>query len=395
MQCKGYEGALSAFRSGFQANCDIFTEITQLLTVISSSFDSFLGAVPSIDVELPTKRRRSSLFVRLSGMVDFPNAEKRFSEIWKWAFGEISNLPTFGGAFVSHFLPIFNEIRNSYETEFHNLEERYSKLLTAIHDEESSYEDARKKYNHFCQSLESKHNSRNSDFSTAKSAYPSALDDVLSSLKHLNDTKLKCGIELEKCLLEFETIDRTRNEAIDSLLKNMSGVLSEYREHYVELLNGIRTRVDEISSQSDVEDSIDMLGRADQVERVDIDIPGFDFTVTEFLDVNKAFEDDLRKWKGKITETTCDGQLKAGEFVTVFEENPPVCSVETATGVMEVELAKLERVFKRQLARVNEEYDVLNPGEIVLAIDEVDSKLVVMNVFGTKFTLEKDKVTFV
>lgn len=163
----------------------------------------------------------------------------------------------------------------------------------------------------------------------------------------------------------------------------------------MELLNGIRTRVDEISSQSDVEDSIDMLGRADQVERVDIDIPGFDFTVTEFLDVNKAFEEDLRKWKGKITETSCDGQLKVGEFVTVIEENPPVCSVETATGVMNVELAKLERVFKRKLARVNEEYDVLNPGEIVLAIDEVDSKLVVMNVFGTKFTLEKDKVTFV
>ena len=395
MECHDYEGVLKSLRSGVQANIEIFSDVTSLLSLLNTSFATFISSLPKIDTSLPTKRRRSSLFRGLSGMVDFPNAEKQFSENWRWMFNEIAELPTLGQAFGVHFFPIFDEIWKSFERDFKAIEERYTKALATLRDEQAAYDDQRKKYETFCQSLENKHNSHSSDFSTAKAGYPIALEEVIASLQRFNEAKMKAGVEIENCLLEFETIDRTRNEAIDSLLKNMAGVLPQYRGRYSELLVGLRKRVGEISSQSDVEDSVDMLGRTGKIEMMDMDIPGFDFPVTEFMDYKQAFEEDMKKWTGKVNETVCNGELAAGAFVTVNEENGSSLVVETESGkVFTVDASKVEKAFERKLARVDEEYDVLNPGEVVLVINESDSGIDVMNVFGTVLTLAADKVTF-
>ena len=383
MKCAEYEEALEAMRGGFRANKEIFLEVSELIRSVNSSFDTFLGVIPKIDISLPTKRRRSSLFRKLSGMVEFPNAEKRFTELWKWIFSTLSGLPTFGGVLTTQFLPIFNEIWRAYETTFHEIEERIVSAVKAVRAEEQNYRDSYAKYQQFCRTLEAKRN--HSDLNTLKTSYPHVVQTVVSNLEKYNEKQLECGKVVEYCLLDFENADKTRSEAINALFVDLVTSLSEYRQQNKDVVEDLRQKVGGVSSVNDVEDSIDSLGQEQRPVTIDLHLPGFDFNVTEFVNAEEVFLQERKKWKGRMTN---------GDVVTVIDDSSDEYQAETASGnIITVQPSNIEKIFDRKLATMNEEFSVLNKGETVLVIDQSETTACVMNVFYDIFDVDTSIVT--
>ena len=384
MKCAEYAGALEAMREGFQANNEIFQEVWETINSVNASYASFMETIPKIDISLPTKRRSSSFFRRLSGIVEFPNAEKRFTELWKWLFSTLSELPTCGGVLTEHFLPLFKEIWHAYEASFHEIEERIVEAMQAMEREELAYQEVYTKYQQFCRQIESKHR-QPSEFNTLRATYPQYLQEVLTSLEKLNNTRLECGKTIEYCLLDFENADKTRKGAIDALFVDIISGLRDYGEHNKAVLDDLREKVSEISSMIDVEDSVDILHQTEKPETLDLHLPGFDFNISEFIDSEAAFASEMKKWKGK---------LPTGEFVTVIQDTGVEYKAETSGGVViTIPLTDVEKVFERKLAKMTETHDVLQKDEIVLVIDEHDSHSTVMNVFYNTFDIESRLLT--
>jgi hypothetical protein len=262
---------------------------------------------------------------------------------------------------------------------------------------ESAYAEYRK----YCEAIEALHTkSENNpalkpDFVAMKAGIRSVQDPALEASLQLNEGGQDTAVAVESFLLEFEEIDRAKYEELEQLFKDLSPLIEQLSGKYHEFVTGLESAVQGVTSLVDVSESVELEPTGEGTARVAVELPQFEFDVTAlpYVNVRELFDDELKKYRGKVSEDAPG--LSSQELVTVISKDGAKLVVEKSSGeTCTVPEAVIEKVFDRKLAKLNEAFERLRVGETVVVIEEpASAACIVLNVFRETFVVPASKLS--
>jgi hypothetical protein len=212
-------------------------------------------------------------------------------------------------------------------------------------------------------------------------------DGAIAALAELNASRQAVYLQFEQSLQDYEKIERNLHEEVGKALIDLSQMLSLLVANYEKLSGKLRDGVGGLSSREDVETTVQLEVRPDEVVSVRFDPPALNFDVTaiENVDIPALFGEELRKSTAHV--------IGENAVVTVIGDEDGIVTVELGDGTTMTKRSEdIEIVFRRKLARLQEDGEYAKAGEVVLVVGVADDAAACETVFGQSFAVASEKL---
>jgi hypothetical protein len=382
-------------------NRQILTDTIQVLHTICSKFDALVASISAIDISLPVHRQKQGMFSRLTGQLDFPNTEPNFTQAWTHTFSSGAALPHSGHVLRGGCLPHLSTIHESYQSKVADLESRWKRQLDLLDVSREQFQTTYTAYRKHCEAIEIAHTKSATnpeiipDFASLKASLKACQEPVVAAWREFSDAVQDAHLAVEGFMAEFEEIDQGRYEAVEQILKDLGIQLSELTPKYQKYVSDLEAEVQGVSSATEVSESFQLEPIPDSPVKISVALPVFDFDITSlpFLKTRELFQEQLIKYRGKVTRAVKG--FTDQEVVTVVRKSGKKLTVEKASGETAVLLEEaVEKLFERRLAKLNAPFEKLREGETVVIIEEPEpATCIVLNVFRETFAVPAAQLT--
>jgi hypothetical protein len=382
-------------------NDQIFTDFLRILKTLSAKFETLVNAVKAIDPALPTKRQKQGFLSRLSGQVDFPNAEPRLTRAWDATFASTLSLPHMGQLLQEDFIQHLGTIQECHLGKIADLEGRWKQQLDTLESIRKKSQTAYSEYRKQCEAIEALHTKVATnpavvpELAALKASLKTVLEPAVLAASEYQEALQDSAVSIEAFLAEFEEIDQAKYSEIEQIFRDLAHLIDGSVTAYQAFVDEFDNQIQSVVSVADVDESIELEPTAETPVKLGLEVQGFDVDVTSlpFVDVRELFDQDLKKFRGKVTGHVQG--FEVDEPVTVIGKEGARVVVEKASGeVGSVPEGSVEKVSERKLAKLNEAFEKLREGETVLVIEwPASAACIVLNVFRETFAVPASKLT--
>lgn len=386
---------ISSYRRAIQIfgrNTTNTVEVIDLILVktneLVSSVDKFLITLSKTPFQIPDKRQKKSIFQKLKGQIEFPDTETKFNEFWNQFAQEYLNCPPgladYSEKIKTLFINELTNIKNNYLQSYRDLlaeTESYDRKLNVAQQNymkaDASHKALVAKLNDLYKKSQMPNKSPDfiaraqSQFNDTRGSFNESQSAVIAALDELNKIYTEVHIIFGKALQKYETIDRTRDQAMramfDQILPQNDSIMESKQKATEELYNG---KVRDINPEEELKPILntftDLLEKPSQIHPVHNPLS---FSLTDVMKPEQIFDVELNYKSVKILVVPSDynSLLSIGDWVTIINKKANMVTVidhiRHVGGDLSLECLDMENIFDTRLTKLNSDVISSNPAE--------------------------------